>query len=154
MPYDIRIEQVAGRPIAVVRRKVAIPELPKIIPHACGFVWNVLKAQKVPGAGRHVSVYWDDEMNVEIGAELDAPWAGHGEVVGSATPAGTVATTTHFGPYQGLPAAHRAVREWCANNGRDLAGPNWEIYGHWTEEYNKDPSKIRTDVYYLLRSPA
>jgi hypothetical protein len=31
-----------------------------------------------------------------------------------------------------------------------LAGPNWEVYGHWQDEWNSDPSKIRTDVFYLL----
>jgi hypothetical protein len=32
-----------------------------------------------------------------------------------------------------------------------LAGPNWEIYGHWLDEWNNDPAKIRTDVFYLLQ---
>jgi hypothetical protein len=31
-----------------------------------------------------------------------------------------------------------------------LAGPNWEIYGHWKDEWNNDPSKICTEVFYLL----
>jgi effector-binding domain-containing protein len=73
-------------------------------------------------------------------------------VVGSVTPAGEVATVAHFGPYGGLGDAHRAIRDWCAANHRTLAGPNWEVYGHWVPEWNDDPSKIRTDVYYLLRS--
>ena len=34
--------------------------------------------------------------------------------------------------------------------GRALAGPNWEIYGHWQEDWNEDPAKIRTEVFYLL----
>ena len=28
-----------------------------------------------------------------------------------------------------------------------LAGPNWEVYGHWHD----DPSQLRTDVFYLLQ---
>jgi hypothetical protein len=31
-----------------------------------------------------------------------------------------------------------------------LAGPNWEVYGHWKDEWNSDPSKICTDVFYLV----
>jgi effector-binding domain-containing protein len=61
-----------------------------------------------------------------------------------------VATTTHFGPYGGLHAAHEAICRWCADQGHKLAGPSWEVYGHWTDECNRDPSKIRTDIYYLL----
>jgi effector-binding domain-containing protein len=79
------------------------------------------------------------------------PTAGHGELVGSALPAGTVATAVHFGPYNRLAAAHQAIRRWCVEHGYPLAGPCWEIYGHWIHEWCDDPSKIRTDVFYLLK---
>jgi len=154
MEYDIRLEQLTSLPLAVVRRRASLPELSKVIPDACGTVWNVVRAQKIPGAGRHVALYWDDEFNLEVGVELEAPFAGHGEVVGSATPAGTVATAVHFGPYNQLPVAHQAIRRWCADHGYALAGPNWEIYGHWIHEWCDDPSKIRTDVFYLLKADA
>jgi effector-binding domain-containing protein len=78
--------------------------------------------------------------------------AEEGEVVRSATPAGLVAWTTHLGPYSGLGAAHDSVRQWCRANNRQLAGPNWEIYGHWQSEWNTNPSQIQIDVYYLLTS--
>jgi effector-binding domain-containing protein len=151
MEYDVRLEQLPSQPLAVVRRRASSNELAKVVPDACGLVWNVVRAQKVPGAGRHVALYWDDQINLEVGVELEAPFAGHGEVVGSATPAGTVATTTHLGPYGGLHGAHQAILQWCAAHGYALAGPNWEIYGHWIDEWNTDPSKIRTDVSYLLK---
>jgi effector-binding domain-containing protein len=117
-------------------------------------VWNVLKAQGVKGTGRHVALYWDDEFNLDIGVELSAPFAGHDEVVAAATPTGTVATLAHFGPYHQLPAAHQELRRWCRDNGHTLAGPNWELYGHWIHEWCDDPSLIRTDVYYLLDEQA
>ncbi|MDB5328046.1 MAG: Bacterial transcription activator, effector binding domain, partial [Phycisphaerales bacterium] len=37
-------------------------------------------------------------------------------------------------------------------HGHAMAGPNWELYGHWDQSWNDDPSKIRTDVYYLLKA--
>jgi effector-binding domain-containing protein len=128
-----------------------LQELSKVVPDACGAVWSVVRAQQIVGAGRHIALYLDGEINLEVGVELDTPFAGHGEVVGSATPAGAVATAVHFGPYTRLHEAHRAIREWCANQGHALAGPNWEIYGHWKDEWNSDPTKIRTDVFYLLK---
>jgi effector-binding domain-containing protein len=152
MAYDVRLEQLASRPLAVVRRRASLQDLSKVVPDACGTVWGLVRAQKIAGAGRHVAVYWDDVINLEVGVELDAPFAGHGEVVGSATPAGAVATTVHFGPYNRLGEAHQAIRQWCANQGYTLAGPNWEIYGHWIDEWNNDPAKIRTDVFYLVKT--
>jgi effector-binding domain-containing protein len=150
MEYAVRLEQLGSRPLAVVRRRARLQKLSKVVPDACGTVWGIVRAQRIPGAGRHVAVYLDGQINLEVGVELDAPFAGHGEVVGSATPAGLVATTTHYGPYGQLHGAHGAIHSWCQNNGYTLAGPNWEIYGHWKDEWNSDPTKICTDVFYLL----
>jgi hypothetical protein len=150
MDYNIRLEQLSSRPLAVVRRRAGLRELSKVVPEACGTVWSALRAQKVTGAGRHVAVYLDCVINLEVGVELETPFAGCGEVVASATPPGPVATTTHYGPYGLLHEAHEAIRLWCGKNGHTLAGPNWEVYGHWKDEWNSDPSKICTDIYYLL----
>jgi len=152
MEYDVRFEQLGSYPLAVVRRRETLQELSRVVPEACGLVWGVVRARKLAGAGRHVAIYLDDEINLEIGVELETPFVGHGEVVGSTTPAGAAVTTTHFGPYDRLHEAHEAVREWCTNRGHILAGPSWEVYGHWTDEWNATPSKIRTDVFYLLKA--
>ena len=152
MEYDVRLEQLGNQPLAVVRRRASLQELAKVVPDACGTVWNVIREQKIEGAGRNIALYWDDKINLEVGVELDDPFAGDGEVFRSATPAGKVATTVHFGSYDRLHEAHRAIREWCAKHGHTLAGPNWEIYGHWKDEWNTDPTKIRTDVFYLLKT--
>src|SRR5438105_15454640 len=108
MEYVVRLEQLGSRPLAVVRRRAKQHELSKVVPDACGTVWSVVRAQQIPGAGRHVAVYLDSQINLEVGVELEGPFAGYGEVIGSATRAGTVATTTHFGPYGLLHAAHAA----------------------------------------------
>jgi effector-binding domain-containing protein len=150
MEYVVRLERLGARRLAVVRRRAAPDELAKVVPDACGTVWNVIRAQQVSGAGRHVAVYLDDQINLEVGVELDGPFAGHGEVVVSATPSGLVATTTHWGPYHLLHKAYEAIRQWCAANGQVLAGPDWEVYGHWQDEWNSDPGKICTEVFCLL----
>ncbi len=150
MEYVVRLEQLGGLPLAVVRRRATPHELSKVVLDACGTVWNVLRTHQVPGAGRHVAVYLDGQINLEVGVELNGPFAGVGEVVPSITPPGLVASTTHHGPYGLLHGAHEAIRQWCAKNRYTLAGPNWEVYGHWKDEWNSDPSQIITDVCYLL----
>jgi effector-binding domain-containing protein len=155
MSYTVRVERVISRPIAVVRRRVTPSELSKVVPEACGLVWKTVKAAQVKDAGRHVAVYrgaGDGLLDVEVGVEVGAAFEGRDEVVGSATPAGDAATVTHFGPYGKLGEANEAIRQWCAAQGRGLAGPSWELYGHWLDEWNNDPSKIRTDIFYLLKS--
>jgi effector-binding domain-containing protein len=153
MEYMVQVEHITNHPIAVVRRRVGTGELSKVVPEACGLVWNVVKAAQVRDAGRQVAIYrnaGDGLLEIEVGVEVGFPFVGRDEVVGSVTPAGNVATATHFGPYWKLGEAHQAIRQWCAEQGRSLAGTRWEIYGHWRDEWNNDPSKVRTDVFYLL----
>jgi effector-binding domain-containing protein len=64
-------------------------------------------------------------------------------------PSCRAAHTTHVGPYQELPAAHQAVHAWLRAEGQREVGLNWEVYGDWDD----DPAKLVTDVYYL-RLPA
>jgi effector-binding domain-containing protein len=152
MQYAIRTEQLKPTPIAVVRRRAGKNELSRVVPEACGIVWSAIKAAGARG-GRHVAVYRhaaDGQFDVEIGAELASEFSGHGEVFASTLPGGQAAATTHFGPYNRLGDAHQAVQDWCAANKRTMVEPCWEVYGHWLDEWNKDPSKIRTDVYYLI----
>ena len=147
--YSVRLHKLESVPLAVIRRQARISELSRVVPECCGLVWQAIREQQAR-AGRHVAIYWDGSIRLEVGVELLGPFAERGEVVRSATPAGAVASTTHFGTYGGLGGAHGAVREWCSSNNHELAGPNWEVYGHWQPEWNANPSQIRTDVFYLL----
>jgi len=84
--------------------------------------------------------------HVEVGVELLVPCPLTGRVVASALPAGSVAMTVHHGPYTELGAAHRAVMDWRAAQGKQKAGMRWEVYG----PHNGDPAQVWTEVYYLL----
>jgi len=150
MPYDIQLTTAEPSPIAAVRSRVAPGELSRFVPAACGEVWTFIRAAKLPNPGRHVAVYLDRQGTVEVGAEVAAPFTGNERVVCSQLPAGRVVTAVHYGPYPRLGDAHRAIGEWCEQHGHVRTGICWEIYGHWDESWNKDPSKIRTDVFHLL----
>ena len=147
--YAVQVQQLESVPLAVIRRQAKSSELSRLVPECCGLVWNAVRAQGVKG-GRHVAIYWDGSIRLEVGVELAGPFTEQGEVVRSATPGGAVAWATHFGPYGAIGAAHEAVRRFCQDNNHRLAGPSWEIYGHWRDEWNTNPSQIRTDVFYLL----
>ena len=149
---DVELQRLDSVPLAVIRRQARPSNLSRVIPECCGLVWKAVRAQKAP-AGRHVALYWDFESTIrlEVGVELLGPFAEEGDIVRSATPSGMVASATHFGPYGGLRATHDSIHQWCKSNNQRVAGPSWEIYGHWLDDWNADPSRIRTDVFYLLR---
>jgi effector-binding domain-containing protein len=149
MSLEVRLGRAVPIPLAVVRRRARPSELSTVVPQGCGVVWEFIRARQLP-AGRNVAVYLNGEIQLEVGVELATAFAEEGEIVRSSTPAGLAASATHFGPYQELDVAHEAIRVWCQAHGYKLAGPNWEIYGHWQSEWTTDASKIRTDVFYQV----
>jgi effector-binding domain-containing protein len=147
--YAVRLVQLDSTPLAVVRRTVKASELATVVPECCGRVWTFVRAQNLRG-GRNVALYWDGGIRLEVGVELAVAFETDGEVVPSHTPVGQAATVTHFGPYTQLGRAHEAIREWSQAHGYRLVGPSWEVYDHWQDGWNSNPSAIRTDVFYQV----
>jgi len=150
MNYQIEVKQSEPTTTAIIRSRVPKEELSKFVPWACGEVWSFARSAGLSRPGRHVALYLNDgQGSVEVGAEVGEPFPGNDRVQCSQLPVGRVATTVHLGPYGRLGDAHEAIREWCAQQGHRRS-VSWEIYGHWQDSWNSDPSKIRTDVFYLL----
>jgi effector-binding domain-containing protein len=148
MEYQVEVKQVQSQTTGVIRFRANPSQFAQVVPQACGEVWTFMRSSGLPRPGRHLALYLDGEVNLEVGVEVPEPFAGNGRVVCSCTPAGTVATAVHLGPYGRLGEAHDAILKWCADNGHALAGICWEVYGHWED----DPAKLRTDVFYLLQA--
>jgi effector-binding domain-containing protein len=91
--------------------------------------------------------YKDRRPDVEVGVIVTARFEPEGRVIASELPGGDVATAVHLGDYALLGVTHDAGREHVAAQGRELAGPCWEIYGHG----RADPSEQETEVFWLLR---
>jgi effector-binding domain-containing protein len=151
MRYPIKQAHSEAIHTAVVRSRVRPRGLSQFVPAACGEVWSFIRSAGRPRPGRHVALYLDAQGSLEVGEEVSEPFVGNDRVHGSQLPSGRVATTVHFGPYAGLSEAHTGIRQWCAERGDQLTDVCWEIYGHWEESWNADPSKIRTDVFHLLQ---
>jgi effector-binding domain-containing protein len=150
MPTEFNVTNVEAIATAVIRGCVEPKDLAKFVPAACGEVWSFIRAAGLRRPGRHTALYLDAGL-VEVGAEVSEQFDGNDRVHCSQLPSGAVVTSTHFGPYPTLGKTHSAIRQWCADQGHPLAGPFWEIYGHWDKSWNAEPSKIRTDVFYLLK---
>lgn len=144
---EVTVATLNGRPTAVVAMTTTWRDFPVQWRPMLDEVNACFRRHSSAKQGCNVMLYKDDVPNVEVGVELIAPCVLDGPVVRSALPAGEVAMTVHRGPYQDLGVAHDRVKRWCADNGRALAGPSWEIYGDWRE----DPADLETEVYYLLR---
>jgi effector-binding domain-containing protein len=146
--YEVRTERAEPRPLAAVQSRVSQQGLAAEIIRLLDIVWPVLRGQGVP-TRHNVVIYHGQaggELAITAGVEVLAAFSADGDVQAAATPAGEVATTAHFGDYARLGGAYEALGQWCTASGRRPAGVNWEVYGDWDE----DPAKVRTDVYFLL----
>lgn len=150
MRYQVLAQDVEARPTAVVTATTTWQEFPTLWPTLSGEVWACLHAGGIVRGCRNIMLYWDDtprvEVGVEVGVEALAPCSLTGRVIASSLPAGQVAMTVHYGPYAKLGEAHRAVRAWCAEQGRQPTGARWEVYG----PHHADPAQVWTEVYWLL----
>ena len=149
MVDEIKLANVEPALTAVIRSRVEPKELSKFVAAACGEVWSFIRSAGLKRPGRHVALYLESGW-VEVGAEVTESFVGNDRVQCSQLPRGRAVTTIHFGPYQRLGAAHSAIRSWSSEHGHQLSKVCWEIYGHWDESWNADPSKIRTDVFHLI----
>jgi len=146
--YDVRVSHVQSIQLLTVRRRDSQSQLATVVPAACGAVWKALRDRNLRG-GRNVAIYWDGDITLDVGVEFEGPFVAE-EMRATQTPAGLAASVVHFGPYRQLGAAHEAVRQWCQTHNYETVGANWEIYGHWQQEWDRDPSQIRTDVFHQV----
>ena len=139
MSYKVEFLEVPAQPIAMVRGPATAKNLPKRIGDLLDEFYGSFKGK----GGLNIVYYpgWDPTGEFEIRCGVQVESGGN-----SATPAGTVATAVYMGPYDQMIAAHQAIHQCARENGRKLAGPSWEVYGHW----NDDPAQLRTDIFYLL----
>ena len=149
MTYDVRELTVAPRLVAGVRAQVPKGRVGQEFGRYLDQVYAAGRAGAVQLDGQNVFIYRGTTGNlltVDFCVGAKAPFTAAGAVIPLETPHGPVAMTTHVGDYGRLGDANTAILEWCRANGRTLAGPSWELYGHW----DPDPAKLRTEVYYLI----
>ena len=146
MYYEVVLRTATASPTAVVAQATTWQEFPGLWPQLLDEVYAFVRGGGATQAGHNIMLYRDSVPNVEVGVQVAGPFAASGRVVPSELPAGTVATTIHRGPYDGLDEAHTAVRAWCIARQHRLTGTRWEVYGDWRE----DPEELETEVSYLV----
>jgi effector-binding domain-containing protein len=149
MAYEVQVIEVAPRRLASIAGHAPFNNLAPTIMELLDGVWAFLRANNVTATGHNVIQYGATGLK-EVGVEVSGEIPAGERVKASSTPAGRVATTVHWGSYDGLGAASRTVVDWCAANGHQLSGESWEVYGDWSD----NPSKLRTDVFFLLAPAA
>ena len=139
MEYVVQAVQAAAQPIQIVRGRTTKATLSRDIRKLFDEFYAGFKGK----GGLNIVFYPGSGVagEFEIGCGVQLESGGN-----AVTPAGLVATTVYFGPYNQMAPAHEAIHRWARESGHTLAGPSWEVYGHWSD----DPAKLRTDICYLV----
>ena len=151
MDYEVRAEPADPRPLAAIRAATTRQQLGQNITRLLDLIWPVLREQHVR-TGHNVVIYHSGAggvLTVDVGVERFTDFDARGQIRCTLTPSGDVATTAHYGEYSAMAPAYAALEQWFRDTGRRPAGVSWEVYGDWDD----DPAKRRTDVYFLLEAP-
>ena len=151
MKYDVHTVDVASLFTAAVRGEAQAENLPQKIRELFDVLYKNVDLADTGKRGLNVIYYpgWSSTkaFPIEVGVRVNNQFPDKGPIICSSTPSGRAVTTVHVGPYSLLKQAHGAIHEWCTDRDEELAGPSWEVYGHW----NKDPNQLSTEIYYLLK---
>jgi effector-binding domain-containing protein len=149
--YEVRVTTIAARPVAGVRAQVPRGRVAQEFGRHLDQVYAAARAGAIVLDGQNIFIYRDatgEQLTVDFCVGVRERFAAVGAVMPLETPHGVAAMTTHHGDYGGLGRANAAILSWCRAHDRALAGPSWEVYGHW----HADPAQLHTDVYYLLQA--
>ena len=148
--YGVVEVAVTPRLVAGVRAQVARGQVGAEFRRYLDQVYAAARDGSLKLDGQNIFIYratTEESLTVDFCVGVTAPFTAVGNVVPLETPHGIAARTTHQGDYGAIRHANSAIHAWCRAHERVRAGPSWEVYGHW----DPDPTRLRTDVYYLLK---
>jgi effector-binding domain-containing protein len=146
---------VDGVPTAVRDGRTTRADLAATIRELLDDVWTHIRGRDDLVPGPSVVLYRGDFgeglSDIEVGVQVERSFDGV-SVSGvrcSVLPAGRVARALHLGPYDQMASTYDAITAWARDSAHTFAGPSWEVYGDWDD----DPAKLRTEIYFLLTPP-
>lgn len=144
--YDVVLKEIAPQLVAGIR---------SVIPSygAIGGLFDELYAYLgAHGAGGlavgidHNTEYMERDPEMEAAAYLEAPVPEGSRVKVYTLPGGTVASTIHKGPYEGLSQAYAALMAWLGPSGYQPVGPSRELYLHMGETPEGHVTEVQIPV--------
>ena len=153
MTYAVTVERIEPQPAATMRGTTTPAEIGPTLARILPAVGGQIFAQEVKPAGPPFCRYHSfspERVDLEGGITVQSEVQSAGDVQAIELPGGEVATTLHLGPYEKLGEAWDAMRAWFETEGREPAGPGWEVYLNDPGEV-PDPQDYQTRIIWPVR---
>ena len=152
MAPEFEVQKFDTKKTLVARGTCAHDQIGPTIARIFAMVTPVMQERGLTMEGPPHCLYLDwreSDCDIEAGCPVSGETPTEGEVFGSELPACTAVVTMHVGAYEKLAETHSACHEWIAANGKEHAGPCWEVY-LTDPQREPDQSKWLTQVVYPI----
>jgi effector-binding domain-containing protein len=156
MLYQIRCKTLAPQPVLFIRTQVHPSDIQQAIRSALVEISEYLQSRGLrPGAPPYARyhAFNDEGVDLETGVPVLRRVAGSGQIQSGEIPQGEYVCTEHWGPYDEIADARRALSQWMFDRGRHASGPSIEIY--WTDPTSEpDSTRWHTELMRPLEPVA
>jgi effector-binding domain-containing protein len=153
MNYEVQLRRLEETNTAVVRTRVSLSDIGAVMPEIFKEVYEYLELNQIPLLGQAFGCYvihqQENQVEIEAGFTTAVPIQSAGRIQPGTLPEGEAAVCLHVGPYEEIGPAYDTIVKWIREQGRQQAGPPWEVYLSMPAE-----TPAQTEVYFPLAKSA
>lgn len=158
VPYDIATKQAPDQQVASLTMRTTLTRIGDDIAASFVVLTGALTDAATQPAGAPFIIFHDviDEQTdgavevcIPVPVGVDTP---HDDVEFKVIAGGTVAATTHRGPYAEISPAYHTVTGWIQDQGHEVAGPPREIY--LNDPKSVVAEDLLTEIQFPIVAPA
>jgi effector-binding domain-containing protein len=147
---EITTKQEQGA--ACIRIRTAVANLQGELGKGYGEIMSVLGRQGVQPVGAPFAIYHNMDMNdldVEMGFPVAAPFRAEGRIKPGSIPGGRTAVATHKGPYETMEKTYNGITAFIAEKKAVPMGLCYEVY--LSDPQTTKPEDMLTEINFPLR---
>ncbi len=152
MKDQIELKDLPEQPVLSVRKTVSMATLQQEMGMAFKAVMEYLAELGEQPAGPVFAAYYNldmEHLDVEMGAPVEKPRPGKGEVKAGVIPAGKQVSTIHKGAYTKMEPVYNAINAWIGEKGLTPTGVVYEHYFNSPLEVPED--ELMTRIVFLMK---
>jgi effector-binding domain-containing protein len=152
--YDVTEIKWAEKTFIAKRARIAFDDLPVFFSESYGAIYDLIHKHGLHSKDMPCAIYYSiDEHKKETDLAAAVPFEGEipeiNEFEKITIPSSRAVTTTHYGSYENMHPAYRALEEYVADHGLRKELIVEEYFSDPKKEV--DPAKWKTNIYFVIK---